>query len=82
MKCGTGCKCKKCKNKILLSRLKDVIKELMSKELNEMTGTGAAAGVNSPYAFGKTGDATKGLNDPKEKNGYKEVDKKTTGTIY
>ena len=64
-------------SKTSVKKLKEAIKRILKKQLEEMSGTGAVAGVNTPYAFGKTGDATKGLNDPKNK-----VGKDSTGTLY
>ena len=37
------------------AKLKELIKSLIKKELDEMTGTDAAAGFSTPLAFSKTG---------------------------
>lgn len=36
-------------------KLKELIKSLIQKELDEMTGTGAVAGFSTPFAFSKKG---------------------------
>lgn len=37
------------------AKLKELIKRLIKKELDEMTGTGAVAGFSTPFAFSKKG---------------------------
>lgn len=37
------------------AKLKELIKSLIKKELDEMTGTGAVAGFSTPFAFSKKG---------------------------
>jgi hypothetical protein len=85
------CSCEKCgcksdanaKDKIIISKLKEVIKKLVRKQMKEVTGTGAVGGISTPYAFGKTASATAGLNDPDDKSGgYKQIGKKDTGTLF
>jgi hypothetical protein len=84
MSCKKDCKCGDCSNnkeKLLIGRLKEVIKKLLRKQMSEVSGTGAVAGISTPYAFGKTANPTAGLNDPSEKGGYKKVGKDDTGTL-
>lgn len=39
------------------AKLKELIKSLIKKELDEMTGTGAVAGFSTPFAFSKKGQS-------------------------
>jgi hypothetical protein len=68
----------------LREKLKAKLKELIRKQMKEISTSGAAGGspadgsagpVKTPYAFGKVKDPTTGLD------GYKQVGKNETGTI-
>jgi hypothetical protein len=68
----------------LREKLKAKLKELIRKQMKEISASGAAGGspvdgsagpVKTPYAFGKANDPTIALN------GYKQVGKNETGTI-
>lgn len=43
------------KKKLLINRLKEKLKEIIKKEIEEGTGTGAVAAPSTPYAFAKSG---------------------------
>jgi hypothetical protein len=43
------------KKKLLIGRLKQKLKEIIRKEMEEGSGTAGVAGVQSPYAFAKSG---------------------------
>jgi len=43
------------KKKLLIGRLKEKLKEIIKKEMEEGTGTGAVAAPSTPYAFAKSG---------------------------
>lgn len=68
----------------LREKLKAKLKDLIRKQMKEISTSGAAGGspadgsagpVKTPYAFGKVKDPTTGLD------GYKQVGKNETGTI-
>jgi hypothetical protein len=68
----------------LREKLKAKLKDLIRKQMKEISASGAAGGsaadgsagpVKTPYAFGKTKDPTTGLA------GYTQVGKNATGTI-
>jgi hypothetical protein len=68
----------------LREKLKAKLKDLIRKQMKEISASGAAGGsaadgsagpVKTPYAFGKTKDPTTGLD------GYTQVGKNATGTI-
>jgi hypothetical protein len=68
----------------LREKLKAKLKDLIRKQMKEISASGAAGGspadgsagpVKTPYAFGKIKDPTTGLD------GYKQVGKNETGTI-
>ena len=68
----------------LREKLKAKLKDLIRKQMKEISASGAAGGspadgsagpVKTPYAFGKVKDPTTGLD------GYKQVGKTETGTI-
>lgn len=68
----------------LREKLKAKLKEMIRKQMKEISTSGAAGGspadgsagpVKTPYAFGKVKDPTTGLD------GYKQVGKNETGTI-
>jgi len=43
------------KKKLLINRLKEKLKEIIKKEIEEGTGTGAVAAPSTPFAFAKSG---------------------------
>lgn len=43
------------KKRLLIGRLKEKLKEIIKKEMEEGTGTGAVAAPSTPYAFAKSG---------------------------
>ncbi len=43
------------KKKLLIGRLREKIKEIIRKEMEEGTGTSSVAGPSTPYAFSKSG---------------------------
>jgi len=61
-------------------KLKELIKSLIQKELDEMTGTGAVAGFSTPFAFSKKGQSHgKKATDATKSLGFtvaKEIDEK------
>jgi hypothetical protein len=68
----------------LREKLKTKLKDLIRKQMKEMSTSGAVGGspadgsagpVKTPHAFGQLNDPTVGLN------GYKQVGKRETGTI-
>lgn len=68
----------------LREKLKAKLKEMIRKQMKEISTSGAAGGspadgsagpVKTPHAFGKVKDPTTGLD------GYKQVGKNETGTI-
>lgn len=68
----------------LREKLKAKIKEMIRKQMKEISTSGAVGGspadgsagpIKTPYAFGKVKDPTTGLD------GYKQVGKNETGTI-
>lgn len=68
----------------LREKLKAKLKDLIRKQMKEISASGAAGGssadgsagpIKTPYAFGKVKDPTTGLD------GYKQVGKNETGTI-
>jgi len=69
----------------MVGKIKEAIKKMVSKELDEISASGAAGPYATPFAFGKNGkkNATAGLNDPNDKGGgYKVVGKDSTGTLW
>jgi hypothetical protein len=76
-KCKGNCKCKKTTNKLILGKVKEAIKKIIRKELDEMTGTSAVAGFATPYAFGNRGKKIATSSLP----GFKVTGKSETGTL-
>lgn len=71
------------KKRLLIGRLKEKLKEIIKKEMEEGTGTGAVAAPSTPYAFAKSGKgneraATASTDYELVKEKKKVNDKKTT----
>jgi hypothetical protein len=69
---------KKTKKQIILSKLKERIKSLVKKEMDEASVTGGVAAIQTPYAFSakRTGDTKKDMGNLKAattSTGYTKV---------
>jgi hypothetical protein len=67
--------------KLIISSLKELIKKMIRKEMDEASGTGAVAGFQTPYAFSKkqSGNNHKDMGNVKAattSTGYTRVDEK------
>ena len=67
--------------KLIIGSLKELIKKMIRKEMDEASGTGAVAGFQTPYAFSKkqSGNNHKDMGNVKAataSTGYTRVDEK------
>ena len=61
--------------------LKEYIKELVRKELEEMSGTGGGEAYATPYAFSRKGQGANAATKNAEESGWKLAKKPTTSKV-
>lgn len=61
--------------------LKEFIKDLVRKELEEMSVTGGGEAYSTPFAFAKKGQKTNAATKQAEKSGWSPVKKPTTSKV-